>query len=456
MIKDIFAKKKIIGLSPMDGVTDCAYREIMKKYGELDLLYTEFQNVHGLALAVENLWEHMRYTEFQRPIIAQIYGHEIEYFFPSALICLFLGFDGVDINMGCPAKGIADRGAGAGLIRTPAKAIRIIEETKRARQVFFEILNKFELRSTKDIRELLGNPDKAKELEDYLFQLPIYSPKLENAADDFYGEYVVENICQRRNIDTDIFQEKKREDQIHIIQENISWKDLKVNWKKLLEILRDKLENWDVIIPNYFFEDSSTNRITVSLKTRIGYEEPNLSAWISQIIQEKPDFIAIHGRTLKQLYTGTANWAEIGKGIKTARELGYMSPILANGDIKTVTDAVNCLDITAADGLLVGRGSYGDPLLFEEIANTLNAEHKKDLSLSNSNSNIIPIMLEHAKLFEKFNGERGFFAMRKNLAWYIRDMPNAVEIRKLLVQTNSSAEIINILKQSKLLEEIEN
>ena len=65
----------IVCLSPMDGVTDCAYREIVKKYGEVDLLYTEFVNVHGLSLGIERLFEEFQYTEFQRPILSQIYGH---------------------------------------------------------------------------------------------------------------------------------------------------------------------------------------------------------------------------------------------------------------------------------------------------------------------------------------------------------------------------------------------
>lgn len=123
--------RPIVGLAPMDGVTDHPTRHIQKKYGHPDLIYTEFVAVERLDVGDPALLKDFLYDERQRPIIAQIYGHTPERFRRMAVMLCELGFDGIDINMGCPAPSIAHRGAGAGLIQTPDLALEIIEATKR-------------------------------------------------------------------------------------------------------------------------------------------------------------------------------------------------------------------------------------------------------------------------------------------------------------------------------------
>src|SRR3972149_7270894 len=96
--------KPIIGLSPMDGVTDASFRFITAKYGRPDVTLTEFVNVEAAFYAPHTLLRDLAYSEIERPIVAQIYGHTPDYFYRAAhLICEF-GFDGLDINMGWPAK----------------------------------------------------------------------------------------------------------------------------------------------------------------------------------------------------------------------------------------------------------------------------------------------------------------------------------------------------------------
>lgn len=120
----------------MDGVTDHPFRHIQKKYGNPVVIYTEFTSVEGVCHGAERLLADFLYDETQRPIIAQIYGTTPVFFRETATLLCELGFDGIDINMGCPAKNVAHSGAGAALIKTPDLALEIIRETKAGVQDF--------------------------------------------------------------------------------------------------------------------------------------------------------------------------------------------------------------------------------------------------------------------------------------------------------------------------------
>jgi len=118
--------KPIIGLSPMDGVTDASFRFITAKYGRPDVTLTEFVNVEAALYAPHTLLRDLAYSEIERPVVAQIYGHTADYFYRVAHVICELGFDGLDINMGCPAKTVSSKGSGAGLILKPELARSII------------------------------------------------------------------------------------------------------------------------------------------------------------------------------------------------------------------------------------------------------------------------------------------------------------------------------------------
>src|SRR3989344_245108 len=120
----------IIGLSPMDGVSDHPFRHIQKKYGHPMVVYTEFASVEGICRGAVPLLKDFLYDETQRPIIGQIYGTTPKFFRQTAVLLCELGFDGIDINMGCPAKNVAHSGAGAALIKNPDLAQEIIRQTK--------------------------------------------------------------------------------------------------------------------------------------------------------------------------------------------------------------------------------------------------------------------------------------------------------------------------------------
>ncbi|MBE3565568.1 MAG: tRNA-dihydrouridine synthase [Thermogemmatispora sp.] len=121
----------IVGLAPMDGVTDAPCRTMHGLYGRPDLVITEFTNVEGLWRGSDRIFRDFLYTPAERPVVAQIFGNNPESFYRAAHVVCELGFDGVDINMGCPAKSVASRGGGAALICTPDLAKEIIRATQR-------------------------------------------------------------------------------------------------------------------------------------------------------------------------------------------------------------------------------------------------------------------------------------------------------------------------------------
>lgn len=121
----------IVGLAPMDGVTDAAFRYITARHGRPDISFTEFTPIERIVSGHDQDLADFRYSEIERPVIAQVFGTNPDSFYRIAHLVCELGFDGIDINMGCPAKNIAKIGAGAGLIRAPERALEILRRTRQ-------------------------------------------------------------------------------------------------------------------------------------------------------------------------------------------------------------------------------------------------------------------------------------------------------------------------------------
>ncbi len=125
-------KKPIFCLAPMADVTDCVFRQLIAKYGKPDIFFTEFVSVDGLCSpGKEKLMIDLKYGENEHPIVAQIFGSHPENFEKVAGMIQELGFDGIDINMGCPVKKVLNQNSCSALIRTPELAKEIILATKR-------------------------------------------------------------------------------------------------------------------------------------------------------------------------------------------------------------------------------------------------------------------------------------------------------------------------------------
>ena len=137
--------KPIVVLAPLANVTDASFRRVIAKYsahvrkngsvGGPDVFWTEFVSADGLMRATpegkEKLMADLMYTEAERPIVAQLFSSHPEYMEKAAALCRELGFDGIDINMGCPDKTIEKQGCGSAMIKRPEEAKEIIRATKR-------------------------------------------------------------------------------------------------------------------------------------------------------------------------------------------------------------------------------------------------------------------------------------------------------------------------------------
>lgn len=124
-------KKPILALAPMANVTDAAFRRIIAKYGKPDVMFTEFVSADGLCSAgKEKLLIDLMYSESERPIVAQLFTGKPEKMFEAATLATTFGFDGIDINMGCPDRSIEKSGAGAALMKNPTLARELIRAAK--------------------------------------------------------------------------------------------------------------------------------------------------------------------------------------------------------------------------------------------------------------------------------------------------------------------------------------
>ncbi len=123
-------------MAPMADVTDFAFRQMFAKYGPPDVFYTEFVSADGLASEKgrQILIRSLRFSKQQRPIVAQIFGAKPENVAAAVKLIEELGFDGVDINMGCPDKAVIKQGAGSALIKNPELACEIIRAAKKSAQ----------------------------------------------------------------------------------------------------------------------------------------------------------------------------------------------------------------------------------------------------------------------------------------------------------------------------------
>jgi nifR3 family TIM-barrel protein len=126
-------KKPVMVLAPMADVTDYAFREIIASCGKPDVFYTEFVSADGLCSEKgrAKLLIDLKFSRREKPIVAQIFTSKPDHARRAAELCAELGFQGIDINMGCPDRKVEKQGAGAALIKTPRIASEVIRATQR-------------------------------------------------------------------------------------------------------------------------------------------------------------------------------------------------------------------------------------------------------------------------------------------------------------------------------------
>ncbi|NBV43004.1 tRNA-dihydrouridine synthase [bacterium] len=124
--------KPVIGLAPMEGYSDSAFRAVCKKVNSSIVTYTEFTSADGLVYGGESLRNKLKFDVVETPVIAQIFGKKLETFIGAAKLCEEMGFTGIDINMGCPAKKVVKSEHGVALRKNHDHAFKLIEALANA------------------------------------------------------------------------------------------------------------------------------------------------------------------------------------------------------------------------------------------------------------------------------------------------------------------------------------
>lgn len=336
----------------MDGVTDAAFRGIAIKYGRPDIMFTEFVAVDGINASAVRVLEAFIYSESERPIVAQVFGSDPDNFYKSAAVVCALGFDGMDINMGCPDKDVVRIGSGASLIDRPHEARAIVLAAKRG----------------------IADFASGKTLEEF----------------DLRPEIVA---------------------RIHELNAAAG-------------------------------REVACREIPVSVKTRLGTRENTVKEWAKHLAGMELANVALHGRTLKQMYSGVADWDAIATAAEIIKPSG--ASVLGNGDIKTRADLEARAAKYGLDGALIGRAALGNPWVF----NNLEVEPP---NVAPNTAERLRVAVEHAELYEKLFPGRRFTDMRKHLAWYAHGFAGASELRAQLVHADSAAETRDIIHKFTLL-----
>jgi nifR3 family TIM-barrel protein len=308
----------------MSDVTDIAFRFILAKYGkdrenkDQVVFWTEFVAADGLCnkLAKKKLVHLLMYSERERPIVAQVFGANPENMKRACQFIASLGFDGIDINMGCPDKSVMSQGAGAALIKTPKLAREIIQAAHAG-------------------------------------------------------------------------------------------------------ILAAGLH------------------IPVSVKTRIGVNKEEINDWINELLKEDISALTIHLRTAKQLSLVPANWDYLEKIKSLIEKSGKDILLIGNGDVKDLNDAKEKVSKYGCDGIMIGRGVFGNPWFFSSKPN-LNITLEEKLK----------VLLEHVQIFEKelsIPKHKNFATMKKHFKAYVNGFDGAKELRVKLMETENAGQVKKLI-----------
>ena len=304
-----------IFLAPMAGITDLPFRVLTRTFGS-SLCFTEMVSANGLVRKTHKSYEYLKSSPDDSPLGVQIFGADPEILREAAGIVTELGADLIDINAGCPVKKVLKTGAGAALMRDPAKFEDIVKNVRKATH------------------------------------LPL----------------------------------------------------------------------------------------TVKIRSGWGHDELN-AIEIAGIAEDcGADALSLHPRTVKQGFSGVADWNLIGRVKKNAS-----IPVIGSGDIRKPEDVLKMTEETGCDGVMVGRGALGNPWIFRGITIFMSNGTISDPPSSMEREEIIRRHLEaNINLYGKEMGVKSF---RKHLLWYTKGLKGGNKFRKAAVSVNEMPELLEMVHE---------
>ena len=181
--------------------------------------------------------------------------------------------------------------------------------------------------------------------------------------------------------------------------------------------------------------------VPVTVKCRLGWDKGSINVldFTKRMEQAGASMVAVHGRTRAMLYTGVADWDYIRK-VKEQLSI----PVIANGDIVDAASARRCLKWTGADGLMIGRATFGDPWIFAEVAAEMAG---KEIPERPCLADRIAVAVEQFQMAEQDHGEKvACLEARKHFAWYLRGVRNASFYKREITSLTTMEDIYRVAK----------
>jgi nifR3 family TIM-barrel protein len=177
----------------------------------------------------------------------------------------------------------------------------------------------------------------------------------------------------------------------------------------------------------------------VSVKIRSGWDDGNVTE-IAKIVQENgAAMLTVHGRTVRQGYSGAADWNAVADAVRAAD-----IPVIGNGDVFTPLDAKNMLEQTGCAGVMLGRGTLGNPFL---IRDTVSYLRTGELPEPPTIQEKIELAKRHIALIVRYKGEViGIKEARKHAAWYVKGLPGSMRVKGLITGAKTYDEMCGLLE----------